>query len=74
MHKRDYFFIFIMATYLSMNTLLIIAFFQIWQTGSITFVEHSFSIRLFETAWLLVSLLLGILMTWRRIIRIGEHK
>jgi len=74
MKKRDYFFIFIMATYLAMNLLLLIAFFQIWETGSITFVESRVSIRLFETAWLLISLLLGILMTWRRIIHIGEQK
>ena len=74
MKKRDYFFIFIMGTYFAMNIMLIVAFFQIWETGYITFVERSFGIRLIETTWLLISLLLGLLMTWRRIIHIGGRK
>jgi hypothetical protein len=74
MKKRDYFFIFIMATYLAMNILLIIAFAGIWQNGYITLVEHRISILIVESIWLAVSLLAGFLMTWRRIIRIAEEK
>lgn len=74
MKRRDYFLIFIMGTYLTMNIFLIVVFFGIWEAGRVTLVESSFGIRLIETAWLLISLLLGLLITWRRIIHIGGNK
>ena len=74
MKERDYFFIFIMATYIAMNLLLLTAFTWMRIHGSIPVVENNIGIWLLEAVWLFISLVLGLRMTWKRIIKIGKEK
>lgn len=74
MRKRDYFFMFIMATYMAMNVFLVMVFFDIWKQGQAILVEDDIIIRVIETVWLIIGFLAGALIAWRRIIRIGGEK